>query len=202
VVPNPLVLPSKHSRFLGEKKVNKKWLTERLLYHMEVAKEELARRRRVEANDEFIQTAILILPDGTEQELSLAFYDCCEQKICMSELSAACLGLDASALIIRARALLLNTDRIKKELDVDGGDRIARRAAIVRWVKKKTRDGRVVSLPSEYQKWCLLVLGLGPRLPSIGLVQYYDRRSNETIFIGQPALSLGFEFPLIRKWWQ
>src|SRR5260370_20339649 len=137
VVPNPLVLPSKHSRFLGEKKVNKKWLTERLSYHMEVAKQELARRRRVEANDEFIQTAILILPDGTEQELTLAFYDCCEQKICMSELSAACLGLDASALIIRARALLLNTDRIKKELDVDGGDRIARRAAIVRWVKKK-----------------------------------------------------------------
>src|SRR6266478_4001698 len=72
VVPNPLVLPSKHSRFLGEKKVNKKWLTERLWYHMEAAKEELARRRRVEANDEFIQTAILILPDGTEQELSLA----------------------------------------------------------------------------------------------------------------------------------
>src|SRR6266478_8285848 len=116
---------------------------------MEVAKEELARRRRVQADDGFVQTAILILPDGTEHELALAFYDCCEQKVCMRELSAACLELDASALIIRARALLLNTDQIKKELDVDGGDRMVRRAAIARWVKKKTRDGRVVSLPSE-----------------------------------------------------
>jgi len=182
--------------------VNKQWLTERILYHMEVAKEQLTRRRRVEADDEFVQTAILILPDGREQESALTFYDCCEQKICMCELSAACLELDASALIIRARALLLNTDRIKKELDLDGGDRMARRAAIARWVRKRTGDGRVVSLPSEYQKWCLLVLGLGPRLPSLGLVQYYDRSGNETIFIGQPALSLGFEFPLIRKWWQ
>jgi len=182
--------------------VNTQWLTERILGHMEVAKEELARRRRVKADDGFVQTAILILPDGTEHELALAFYDCCEQKVCMRELSAACLELDASALIIRARALLLNTERIKKELDVDEGDRMARRAAIARWVRKKTGDGRVVSLPSEYQKWCLLVLGLGPRLPSLGLVQYYDRIGTETIFIGQPALSLGFEFPLIRKWWQ
>lgn len=182
--------------------MNTQCLTERILYHMEVAKEELARRRRVEADDEFVQTAILILPDGREHELALAFYDCCEQKVCMCEVSVACLELDASALIIRARALLLNTDRIKKELDVDGGDRMAGRAAIARWVQKKTGDGRVVSLPSEYQKWCLLVLGIGPRLPSLGLVQYYDRIGSETIFMGQPALSLGFEFPLIRKWWQ
>ncbi len=182
--------------------MNEQWLTERILYHMEVAKEHLMRRRRVGADDEFVQTAILILPGGREQELALAFYDCCEQRVCMRELSAACLELDASALIIRARALLLNTDRIKKELDVDGGDRMARRAAIARWVRKRTGDGRVVNLPSEYQKWCLLVLGLGPRLPSLGLVQYYDRSCNETIFIGQPALSLGFEFPLIRKWGQ
>jgi len=192
----------KHSLFLGEKKVNKQWLTERIVYHMEVAKEELARRRRVKADDEFTQTAILILPDGQEEELALVFYDYCEQKTCMSELSAVCLELDASALIIRARALLLNTDRIKKELDVDGCDRTARRAAIARWVRTRTGDGRVVSLPTEYQKWCLLVLGLGPMLPSLGLVQYYDRSGNETIFIGRPALSLGFEFPLIRKWWQ
>ncbi len=111
--------------------MNKQWLTERIVYHMEVAKEELACRRRVKADDEFAQTAILILPDGKEQELALAFYDYCEQKTCMSELSTACLELDASALIIRARALLLNTDRIKKELDVDGCDRTARRAALV-----------------------------------------------------------------------
>src|SRR5258708_20043233 len=97
---------------------------------------------------------------------------------------------------------MLNTERIKKELDVDEGDRMARRAAIARWVRKKTGDGRVVSLPSEYQKWCLLVLGLGPRLPRLGLVQYYHLRSNETIFIGPPALSLGFQSPLIRQWSQ
>ncbi len=147
--------------------MNEQWLTERILYHMEVAKEHLMRRRRVGADDEFVQTAILILPDGREQESALTFYDCCEQKICMCELSAACLELDASALIIRARALLLNTDRIKKELDVDGGDRMARRAAIARWVRKRTGDGRVVSLPSEYQKWCLWFLVLVRGFPAL-----------------------------------
>src|SRR5260370_10062283 len=120
---------------------------------MEVAKEELARRRRVEADDEFVQTAILILPDGREQESALTFSDCCEQMICMCALSAACLELDASALIIPARALLLNTDRIKKELDLDGVDRLARRAAIARWVRTGTEGGRVLSLPTKIQQW-------------------------------------------------
>src|SRR5260370_20716146 len=116
---NPRVVRPKHSLLLRREQVNEQWLTERILYHMEVAKEHLMRRRRVGADDEFVQTAILILPDGREQELVLAFYDCCEQKACMRELAAACLELDASALILRARALLLTTDPLHTELDID-----------------------------------------------------------------------------------
>jgi len=181
--------------------VDKQRLKERIGYHMEVAKNDLAARRRVEDEDEFVQTAILVHPEGYEQEVPLAFYDYCEQQECMRLLSAKCLELGASALIIRARALLLSTSQIKKELNIDESDRAGYRSAIARWVREMATDGRVVSLPPRYQEWCLLVFGLGPRLPNLGLVQYYSRTGNETNFIGGPMLSLGFEFPLIRKWW-
>jgi hypothetical protein len=182
--------------------VDKQRLTERISYHMGVAKKDLAGRSQVGAEDQFVQTAILVHPEGYEQEVPLAFYDYCEQQECMRRLSEKCVELGVSALIIRARALLLSTSQIKKELKIDECDRDGYRSAIARWIQEMARDGRVVSLPPRFQKWCLLVFGLGPRLPSLGLVQYYIRTGKETNFIADPILSLGFEFPLIRKWWQ
>jgi hypothetical protein len=177
---------------------------QRLAWHMEKAKLEITQSVLMmgpESND-FVHTATLVLSNGKEREFALAFWDRRELATCMEVVSATCRDLSASALIIRSRALRLNTERIFSELEMPASDRPLRRAATWEWLRRNTTDGRSVSLRPDYRRECLLVVGLGPRLPNVGIVQYYDQSNHNMIFVGAPAFSFGFEFPLIRKWWQ
>jgi hypothetical protein len=172
-----------------------------ILRHMETAKKALATGIREHRPIEFVQTAIAVLPDGSEDELALTVPAGCETQLWLNTLSAAIQKLSPAAVIIRAAGIRLNSDLVSKETDLSMKNRTTRMDNIFRWMNPKLENGRIDSLPSKYFRHCLLVAGLGPRLPNLGMTQEYTSRDGMLTLVGGQALGEGYEIPFLRKWW-
>jgi hypothetical protein len=172
-----------------------------IIRHMETAKEALAMGVRIRKSVEIMQTAIVILPDGREHELPLVIPAGCDPRVWLKTFSTAIQELNPAALIVRAAGIRLNSVLLSNEVNLSTKNRTTRMENIFKWLGPKLVNGRIDSLPAKYFRHCLLVAGLGPRLPALGMMQEYTSKDGVLPFVGEQALGEGYEFPFLRKWW-
>lgn len=193
--------------------VTPEFVEDRVRHYMDVAKEELRAVGQEKSGQEsgFMPKATVIMPDGTEANLGIAWNSTQQKREHMWRLSQTCKLFNVSACIIRINGTGANMAKIAKEvlhlnIDFDPTDRAKRQyldERLFAWIKKTTGGNHLGDLPPQYRFDWLIVCGLGPRIPEISVGETYEWRDGKLEFtpIFKPGQGGMFIIDMFPKWW-